>query len=74
MSRPRPWRAVATVSDWTSPTGARVAGHTAACSAAGLDRFRAEHLSAGHSVWIWEPLPEATPITPAGDPAPAPVA
>jgi hypothetical protein len=56
MSR-RPWRIVATITDWTSPTGARVAGHTAACTEAGLARFREEHTAAGHAVTVWQVLP-----------------
>jgi hypothetical protein len=66
MSRRRPWRALATEIDWTSPTGRRIVGRVAACTLAGLDAWVREHRAAGHAVTTWQAqaLTEA-PVTPA---------
>lgn len=75
MTRRRPWHAIATVSDPTSPTGARLAGRCAACTRGGLDAWIRERRAAGQSVAVWQvlALTEVT-VTPAPDPEPVPVA
>lgn len=76
MSRPRQWRAYATVSDPTTLTGRRYLGNASACSEAGLqrcvDRWRAD----GAAVTVVEALTlteaAVTPPDGADLPAPAP--
>jgi hypothetical protein len=78
MSRRRPWRAVAWVTDWTTPTGTRPEGRVAACTKAGLDAWVRERTAAGQHVQVWQvptlPLPGENPDTPPRDRSPSPVA
>jgi hypothetical protein len=54
VSRPRPWRAVASL---RFGTGSIVLGRTSAASRAGLDRFVELHTGQGAHVEVWEVLP-----------------
>lgn len=75
MSRRRPWRAVAYLSDWTEPTGSRVVGRCAACTLAGLNAWVRERRAAGQSVRTWQVLAlTEAPVTPAPSREAQPVA
>lgn len=56
MSRRRPWRALATASDPTSPTGRRTVGRVAACSEGALQPWVRAQRDGGAAVTITEVL------------------